>query len=86
MEARRFTSVGSHVQSPSPASAPPSVVARGKRSLTKITPWPTKTSSSSVTPSQMNEWLPILQRRPTTARFWISTKGPMRLSSPMRQP
>ena len=30
-----------------------------------ITPWPMKTSSSIVTPSQMNVWLEILQRRPT---------------------
>ena len=28
-----------------------------------------------VTPSQMNEWLDILQLLPTEAFFWISTKG-----------
>ena len=34
-------------------------------SLVNITPWPTKTPSSSVTPSQMKVWLEILQWRPT---------------------
>ena len=35
----------------------------------KVTPWPTKTLSSIVTPSQMNVWLEILQRLPTIAFF-----------------
>ena len=41
-----------------------------------MTPCPTKTSSSIVTPSQMNVWLWILQRAPTTAPRWISTNVP----------
>ncbi len=73
-------------QSSSPAARRPSVVARGRLSFTNITPWPTKTSSSIVTPSQMNVWLWILQRAPTTAPLWISTKVPIRVSSPMRHP
>ncbi len=38
--------------------------------MMKVTPWPMKTSSSIVTPSQMNVWLEILQRAPTTAPRW----------------
>jgi hypothetical protein len=52
----------------------------------KQTWWPMKQSSSTVTPSQRKLWLEILQRAPTTTFFWISTKAPMRLSSPTRQP
>ena len=52
----------------------------------KTTPWPTNASSSMVTPSQMKVWLEILQRAPTTAFFWISTKVPIRVSSPIVQP
>ena len=48
-----------------------------------MTPWPTKTSSSIVTPSQTNVWLWILQRAPIEAFFWISTKVPIRVSSPI---
>ena len=51
-------------QSSAVCRAPASVVARGVLSLTNMTPWPTKTSSSIVTPSQMNVWLWILQRAP----------------------
>ena len=51
-----------------------------------ITPWPTNTSSSIVTPSQTKVCDEILQRRPTTAFFWISTKVPIFVPSPMRQP
>ena len=47
--------------------SPSVVVARGYLSLTNMTPCPTKTSSSIVTPSQMNEWLWILQFAPITA-------------------
>ena len=50
------------------------------------TPWPMKTKSSIVTPSQMNVWLEILQRRPTFAFFWISTNAPIFVSSPISQP
>ena len=52
----------------------------------KVTPWPMKTWSSIVTPSQMKVWLEILQRRPTDAFFWISTKAPILVSSPISQP
>jgi len=37
--------------------------------LMKVTPWPTKTLSSMVTPSQMNVWLEILQFLPILAFF-----------------
>ena len=63
--------VGSTDQSASVWSRPPPVVARGYVSLTKVTPCPMKTSSSMVTPSQMNVWLDILQLLPTEAFFWI---------------
>jgi hypothetical protein len=46
------------------------------------TPWPTKTSSSIVTPSQTKVCDEILQREPTTAFFWISTKAPIRVLVP----
>ena len=48
-----------------------------------ITPWPTNTSSSIVTPSQMKLCDEILQRAPMTAFFWISTKAPIFVSSPI---
>ena len=51
-----------------------------------ITPWPTKTPSPIVTPSQMKVWLWILQSAPILAPRWISTKVPMRERSPMLQP
>ena len=44
-------------QSSSLASSPAAFVARGCLSLTKSTPWPTKTSSPISTPSQTKEWL-----------------------------
>jgi hypothetical protein len=34
----------------------------------------------------MNEWDWIRHRFPIFAPFWISTKGPMNVSSPMSQP
>src|ERR1700687_2836409 len=45
-----------------------------------------KTLSSIATPSQMNVWLEILQRRPTLAFFWISTNAPIFVSSPISHP
>src|SRR5262245_39734180 len=51
-----------------------------------ITPWPTNTSSSMVTPSQMNVCEEILHSRPTDAFFWISTKAPIFVPSPTAQP
>src|SRR5205814_5558802 len=67
-------------------SSPDSVAARGLRSLMNITPCPTKTSSPISTPSQMNVWLWILQRRPMRAPRCTSTKVPIRVSSPIEQP
>ena len=51
-----------------------------------ITPWPMKTLSSMVTPSQIKVWLEILQRLPTVAFFWISTNAPILVSSPISHP
>ncbi len=48
--------------------------------------WPTKTPSSTTTPSQMKVWLLILQLRPMRAPAWISTKVPTLVLSPMAQP
>src|SRR3989339_636186 len=39
-----------------------------------------------VTPSQIKVWLEILQRFPMEAFFWISTKAPIFVCSPIRQP
>src|SRR5581483_10053547 len=86
IEAPRSTRVRRSIQSASVWSSPSSVVARGYLSLTKITPWPTKTSSARSTPSQTKEWLSILQRAPTLTPRWISTNGPTLVSSPIRQP
>ena len=44
-------------------------VARGRRSFVNITPWPMNTSSSMVTPSQINVCEEILQRAPMAAFF-----------------
>src|SRR5262249_51784428 len=66
IDALRLTSVRSRLQSPSPCSRP-ATVARGWRSLMNITPWPTNTSSSIVTPSQTNVCDEILQRAPISA-------------------
>src|SRR5208282_1153617 len=54
IDAPRLTSVVSTFQSLSVWSSPPGAVARGYESLTKVTPWPTNTLSSMVTPSQTN--------------------------------
>src|SRR5213593_2583632 len=64
-----FTTVGTTFQSASVCSEPFTLVARGYLSLMKVTLWPTKTSSSIVTPSQINVWLEILQFRPTRVPF-----------------
>lgn len=86
MEACRLTRVGMTTQSFSDCSSPVAVTAPGYRSLVNMTPWPMNTPSSMVTPSQMKEWLDILQLRPIELPFWISTKVPMRAPSPMVQP
>ena len=80
------TTVRSSCQSSAVCSSPFCVVARGNLSLTNITPWPTNTSSSIVTPSHTNVWLWILQRAPITTPRWISTNGPTRVSSPIAHP
>jgi hypothetical protein len=51
-----------------------------------ITPWPTKTPSSIVTPEQIKEWLEILQSLPIAAPFWTSTNVPIFVLSPTVQP
>src|SRR6185295_3107696 len=86
MDAPASTRVGTSTQSASVCSSPFGASARGNKSLVNITPWPTKTPSSMVTPSQMNEWLEILQARPITAPRWISTNAPTRDPSPIVQP
>src|SRR5262245_46601894 len=51
-----------------------------------MTPWAMNTPSASSTPSQMKEWLSIVQRRPILTPRVISTNGPMNVSSPIEQP
>src|SRR5437667_498167 len=86
IEAPLLTTVRSTFQSASVWSSPPLVVALGYESLMNMTPWPMKTLSSMVTPSQMNVWLEILQLLPTAAFFWISTKAPILVLWPPEQP
>src|SRR5215472_74848 len=52
----------------------------------KVTPWPTKTPFSMVTPSQTNVWLEILQFLPIVAFFCTSTNAPIFVLSPISQP
>src|SRR6266545_7042535 len=52
----------------------------------KVTPWPMRTWSSIVTPSQMKVLLETFHRRPIFAFFWISTNVPIFVSSPISQP
>src|SRR5213593_2734620 len=52
----------------------------------KVTPWPMKTWSSIVTPSQIKVWLETLHRWPTLAFFWISTNAPIFVSAPISHP
>ncbi len=54
IEAPFFTNVVSTFQSSSVCNLPSGFVARGKVSLMNVTPCPTKTLSSMVTPSQIN--------------------------------
>src|ERR1035441_405277 len=86
IEAPFLMIVFSTFQSASVCKLPAAAVARGEESLINITPWPMKTLSSMVTPSQMKAWLEILQRFPTDAFFWISTNAPILVSSPISQP
>src|SRR5271157_591494 len=51
-----------------------------------VTPWPMKTLSSMVTPSQTKVWLETLQRLPILAFFCTSTNAPIFVSSPTSQP
>src|SRR5439155_10328343 len=85
-DAPRHTRVGTSCQSAAVCGSPSSLVARGSRSLMNITPWPTNTSSSIVTPEQTNVWLDILHRAPALAPAWTSSNAPIRLSSPTRHP
>src|SRR5262249_52303932 len=64
-------------------SAGPPVV---NGSLMNIAPCDTKQSSPIVTSSQMKACDWMRQRLPMTTSRWISTNGPMKLSSPMLQP
>src|SRR5262249_17683526 len=77
IEAPLQTLVFSTFQSASVCSPPLAAVALGYTSLMKVTLWPTNTLSSISTPSQINVWLEILQRRPTVEFFWISTNAPI---------
>src|SRR5262249_51057544 len=86
IEAPSPTRVSTTFQSASVCNAPPAVVARGYKSFVNMTPWPTKTPSPIVTPSQMNVWLEILQLRPINAPRWISTNAPIFEPSPIAQP
>src|SRR6266699_1629828 len=51
-----------------------------------MTPWPTKTLSSIVTPSQTKVWLEILQFFPIRAFFCTSTKAPTLVFAPTSHP
>ncbi len=86
IEAPLFTSVGTTFQSASVCIPPPGVVERGYLSLMNETLCPTNTSSSIVTPSQMNVWLETFTFLPIFAFFWISTKVPIFEPSPISQP
>src|ERR1043165_5516911 len=56
MLARVLTRVGITFQSEADCSEPSALTARGYGSLINITPWPTNTPSSMVTPSQIKVW------------------------------
>src|SRR5262249_5961675 len=86
IDARDRTSVRTTDQSASAWSAPSAVTALGYVSLMNITPWPTNTPSSIVTPSQMKVWLDILQFAPLDAPFWIPTRLPIFGPPPTRHP
>jgi hypothetical protein len=86
IDARRRTSVGVSSQSPSACRLPSSFVAWGSRPFVNITPCAIITSSSITTPSQTKECDEILQDAPMRAFFWISTKGPILVWSPIVQP
>ena len=85
-EAPFLMKVGTTFQSASVWRPPPSTVDRGYISLIKVTLWPMKTSSSTVTPSQMKVCEEILQFLPIKAFFWISTNVPTLVPSPIVQP
>src|SRR6185436_1896601 len=67
MEAPSSTFVSTICQSASVCRPPASLVARGKRSLMNMTPWPMNTASPMVTPAHTKVWLEILQWRPAPA-------------------
>ncbi len=86
MDAPRLTSVGTTAQSASVCSLPSPEVDLGYLSLMNETLWPTKTSSSIVTPSQIKVWLETFTLLPIFAFFWISTNAPTLLSLPIVHP
>ena len=63
---------GTTAQSASDCGEPSALVARGYLSFVNITPWPIKTLSSIVTPSQRNEWHEILHRRPIDTLLYLN--------------
>src|SRR5262249_40392396 len=69
MEAPFLMRVCTTCQSASVWRAPPSLVERGYLSLMNETLCPMNTSSSIVTPSQMNVWLEIFVLRPMIEFF-----------------
>src|SRR5262249_2504614 len=85
IDARSFTTVLLSSQAFGPSKAPSPSVARGHKSFVNITPCPTKTSFSIVTPShkKLCDW--ILHLLPTKTLHCISTNGPIRVSSPIWQ-
>ena len=81
-----FTRVATTFQSASVCIEPSGFTALGTLSLMNDTLWPMNTPSSITTPSQTKVWLEILQSLPITAFFWISTKLPIFVLSPISQP
>ena len=81
METRSPILVGFH-SARLPRAGPPV----WKRSLTNMAPWEMKQSSPIATSSQTKACDWILVRLPRRQSFWISTKGPMKQSSPIWQP
>ena len=69
----------------SACSSPSVVVARGLV-VDEHHAVPDEDVVADATPSQTNVWLWILQRAPIGAPRWISTNGPIRVSSPIAQP
>src|ERR1035437_696867 len=73
-------------QSASDCKLPSVLTALGYASLMNMTPWPTNTPSSIVTPEQIKLWLEILQLAPMEAPRCTSTNAPTFVPSPILQP